>query len=48
MALEQALMKLGYACYVLDGDNVRKGLNANLGFSPEHRTENTVSSTRCP
>lgn len=40
MALEQALMKLGYSCYVLDGDNVRKGLNANLGFSPEHRTEN--------
>jgi adenylyl-sulfate kinase len=40
MALEQALMKLGYSCYVLDGDNVRRGLNANLGFSPEHRTEN--------
>lgn len=40
MALEQALMALGYSCYVLDGDNVRNGLNANLGFSPEARTEN--------
>ncbi len=40
MALEQALLKLGYSCYVLDGDNVRHGLNANLGFSPEDRTEN--------
>jgi adenylyl-sulfate kinase len=40
MALEQALMRLGYSCYVLDGDNVRKGLNANLGFSPEDRSEN--------
>lgn len=40
MALEQALMARGYACYVLDGDNVRRGLNANLGFSPEDRSEN--------
>ncbi|CAI8934800.1 adenylyl-sulfate kinase [Pseudomonas sp. IT-P253] len=40
MALEVALMKLGYSCYVLDGDNVRKGLNANLGFSAIDRTEN--------
>jgi adenylylsulfate kinase len=40
MALEQALMALGYSCYVLDGDNVRNGLNSNLGFSPEERTEN--------
>jgi adenylyl-sulfate kinase len=40
MALEQALTELGYSCYVLDGDNIRNGLNANLGFSPEHRTEN--------
>ena len=40
MALEQALMHKGYSCYVLDGDNVRKGLNSNLGFSPEDRTEN--------
>jgi adenylyl-sulfate kinase len=40
MALEQALTALGYSCYVLDGDNLRKGLNANLGFSPADRTEN--------
>lgn len=40
MALEQRLMALGYACYVLDGDNVRNGLNANLGFSPDDRREN--------
>lgn len=40
MALEQVLMQSGYACYVLDGDNIRGGLNANLGFSPEDRTEN--------
>ena len=30
----------GYQVYVLDGDNVRHGLNANLGFSPEDRAEN--------
>ena len=30
----------GYQVFVLDGDNVRHGLNANLGFSPEDRTEN--------
>ena len=40
MALEQALTAQGYSCYVLDGDNIRDGLNANLGFSPEDRTEN--------
>lgn len=40
MGLEQALTGLGYSCYVLDGDNVRRGLNANLGFSPEDRAEN--------
>jgi len=40
MALELALTRLGYSCYVLDGDNVRKGLNANLGFSARDRTEN--------
>jgi adenylylsulfate kinase len=27
-------------CYILDGDNIRHGLNKNLGFSPEDRTEN--------
>jgi len=39
-ALERALIDLGRACYVLDGDNVRHGLNRNLGFSHEDRTEN--------
>jgi bifunctional enzyme CysN/CysC len=40
MALEQHLFRKGYAVYVLDGDNIRSGLNANLGFSPEDRVEN--------
>lgn len=40
MALEQRLFDQGYQVYVLDGDNVRSGLNANLGFSPEDRAEN--------
>jgi adenylylsulfate kinase len=39
-AVEQALIASGRACYVLDGDNVRFGLNRDLGFSPEDRTEN--------
>lgn len=39
-ALERALTDQGRACYVLDGDNVRHGLNKNLGFSAEDRTEN--------
>ncbi|MEI6385656.1 MAG: adenylyl-sulfate kinase [Spirochaetota bacterium] len=39
-ALEYALVSEGRACYVLDGDNIRYGLNKNLGFSPEDRTEN--------
>jgi adenylyl-sulfate kinase len=40
MGLEEKLLALGYACYTLDGDNIRHGLNANLGFSPEDRAEN--------
>ncbi len=40
VALEQRLFEKGYNAYVLDGDNVRHGLNANLGFSPEDRAEN--------
>ncbi len=40
MAVEQRLFNKGYHVYVLDGDNVRGGLNANLGFSPEDRAEN--------
>ena len=40
VALEQVLMQQGKRAYVLDGDNVRHGLNKNLGFSAEDRTEN--------
>ncbi len=40
MALERALFALGAAVYVLDGDNVRAGLNNDLGFSPADRAEN--------
>jgi len=40
LALERELFAKGYQVYVLDGDNVRQGLNANLGFSPEDRAEN--------
>jgi len=39
-AVEEALLKRGHAAYVLDGDNVRHGLNSDLGFSPEDRKEN--------
>ncbi len=38
--LERELFNLGMHVYVLDGDNIRHGLNANLGFSPEDRVEN--------
>lgn len=40
VALERALTARGVLCYRLDGDNVRHGLNANLGFSAEDRKEN--------
>ena len=39
-ALEHELFQRYYHVYVLDGDNVRYGLNSNLGFSPEDRIEN--------
>ncbi|MFN2507742.1 MAG: adenylyl-sulfate kinase [Chthoniobacterales bacterium] len=39
-ALEAELFARGMHTYVLDGDNIRHGLNANLGFSPEDRVEN--------
>ena len=39
-ALERRLTDLGRACYVLDGDNIRHGLNKDLGFSHADRTEN--------
>jgi len=38
--LEHALMQRGHLAYVLDGDNIRHGLNKNLGFSAEDREEN--------
>jgi adenylylsulfate kinase len=38
--LEKVLCTRGVRTYILDGDNVRHGLNKNLGFSPEDRTEN--------
>jgi bifunctional enzyme CysN/CysC len=40
MAVELELFLRGYHVYVLDGDNIRHGLNANLGFSPDDRAEN--------
>ncbi len=39
-ALERELFTRAYHVYVLDGDNVRHGLNSNLGFSPGDRIEN--------
>lgn len=39
-ALEQVLVQRGRFCYRLDGDNIRMGLNKNLGFSAEDRAEN--------
>jgi bifunctional enzyme CysN/CysC len=38
--LERELFNRGMHTYVLDGDNIRHGLNSNLGFSPEDRVEN--------
>jgi len=38
--LEKRLWERGVRSYVLDGDNIRHGLNKDLGFSPEDRTEN--------
>ena len=40
VAAEKALYDRGRLTYILDGDNIRQGLNSNLGFSPEDRTEN--------
>ncbi len=40
VAVEQEVFKQGMNAYVLDGDNVRYGLNSDLGFSPEDRAEN--------
>lgn len=40
IALERELHKRGLLCRILDGDNIRSGINNNLGFSPEDRVEN--------
>lgn len=40
IALERELHKRGLLCRILDGDNIRMGINANLGFSEEDRREN--------
>jgi adenylylsulfate kinase len=40
IAVERKLAEEGVTAYVLDGDNIRHGLNSNVGFSPEDRTEN--------
>ncbi len=39
-ALERNLFEKGYLTQILDGDNIRTGINNNLGFSPEDRMEN--------
>jgi len=39
-AVDQILHERGVHTFVLDGDNIRMGLNKNLGFTPEDRTEN--------
>ena len=38
--LEKELVSRGYLAQILDGDNIRTGINNNLGFSPEDRYEN--------
>ncbi|MEP7184118.1 MAG: adenylyl-sulfate kinase [Betaproteobacteria bacterium] len=40
MALERRLFDRGWGAYTIDGDNVRTGLNSDLGFSPKDRQEN--------
>src|SRR5688572_30410589 len=40
IGVERALFDLGYNVVVLDGDNIRSGINSNLGFSPDDRKEN--------
>ena len=38
--VEMALHKKGVSTYILDGDNIRQGINKDLSFAPEDRTEN--------
>lgn len=40
IALERELQQRGLLCRILDGDNIRSGINNNLGFSEEDRVEN--------
>src|SRR5678809_1171485 len=40
IGLEQYLFEAGFKVYLLDGDNIRKGINKDLGFSSADRTEN--------
>lgn len=40
IALERELHRRGFLCRILDGDNIRAGINKNLGFSEEDRIEN--------
>jgi len=39
-AVQAKLYSMGVHCYLLDGDNIRHGLNRDLGFSPQDRKEN--------
>lgn len=40
IALERELQQRGILCRILDGDNIRSGINNNLGFTAEDRVEN--------
>ena len=46
--LERELFARHIHVYVLDGDNVRYGLNANLGFSPRTASKTSAASARSP
>jgi adenylylsulfate kinase len=46
-ALSQSLHRRGKLSYVLDGDNVRHGLNHDLGFKAEDRAENIRRIGKC-
>ena len=46
IALERELQKRGLLCRILDGDNIRSGINNNLGFSAEDRVENSGQTLR--
>ena len=43
IALERELHQRGLLCRILDGDNIRSGINNNLGFSAEDRVENRIA-----